>query len=201
MDTEGIVPSDILNYVLELRHDMAFKVQVPELRVIFNGPATVLIDRDGNKTVVKKRKEDAFNGYAGLAAALLRKHGYSKQAIDSVMIAADEANAAYTAEPHVETADIVKGVVRLYRLNCTLYVSVLRHGDALDGKEAQSYMVTVDKAQPHAYWDGDNILVLGAAGGPEAEYRYTNTGDARSAIVTFKRMLKQMGYQVLRRND
>ena len=51
------------------------KVDIPEMidRVIFNDPATIIIWKDGSKTVVKKSEDDIWDPEKGCCIAVIKK--------------------------------------------------------------------------------------------------------------------------------
>ena len=53
---------------------ITFTVRQNIKKVIFNGPATIVIWEDGSKTVVKCMEGDTFNYEAGLALCISKKY-------------------------------------------------------------------------------------------------------------------------------
>lgn len=51
------------------------RVDIPSIidRVIFNNPATIIIWKDGSKTIVKKSKDDQWDPEKGFCMAIIKK--------------------------------------------------------------------------------------------------------------------------------
>lgn len=54
-------------------------------KIIYSGPATIVLWADGTKTVVKCSKEDQFDSYAGFLWALAEKLYGSKSQVEKVI--------------------------------------------------------------------------------------------------------------------
>ena len=72
---EEIFNSDSFKYVLGVeRRNNKPSMAMPEIdRMIFNDPATVVIWKDGKKTVVKTQKGEKYDPEKGLAMAVMKR--------------------------------------------------------------------------------------------------------------------------------
>lgn len=69
---EEIFNSDSFKYVLHTNNKPS--MTMPEIdRIIFNDPATVVIWKDGKKTVVKTQKGEKYDPEKGLAMAVMKR--------------------------------------------------------------------------------------------------------------------------------
>lgn len=66
--------NDILS-VEKYRASMELRVDIPGMidRVIFNDPATIIIWKDGSKTVVKRSEDDIWDPEKGFCMAIIKK--------------------------------------------------------------------------------------------------------------------------------
>lgn len=66
--------SDILS-VEKYKASMELRVDIPGMidRVIFNDPATIIIWKDGSKTVVKRTDDDIWDPEKGFCMAIIKK--------------------------------------------------------------------------------------------------------------------------------
>ena len=82
----NIVKTDMLASI-----DMKFRL-TPK-KIIHNGPATIVIWRDGEKTVVKLMEGDTYDEYAAFTAALAKRifgsTGYVKRTLKDVTVEQD----------------------------------------------------------------------------------------------------------------
>lgn len=71
--------NDILS-VEKYKASMELRVDIPGMidRVIFNDPATIIIWKDGSKTVVKRSEDDIWDPEKGFCMAIIKKlYGYT----------------------------------------------------------------------------------------------------------------------------
>lgn len=65
-------------------------IMPPIEKVIFNGPATIVLWEDGEKTVVKCRDEDIFSFEYGLAMAVAKRYFGSRAEFEKMVKAAKD---------------------------------------------------------------------------------------------------------------
>ena len=65
------VPHNNLPIFLKFLKDLSVTSDIK--KVIFNGPATIILWNDGTKTVVKCKEEDPYSKEAGFALCILKK--------------------------------------------------------------------------------------------------------------------------------
>lgn len=65
-------------------------IMPPIEKVIFNGPATIVLWEDGEKTVVKCRDEDVFGFEYGLAMAVAKRYFGSRAEFEKMVKAAKD---------------------------------------------------------------------------------------------------------------
>ena len=63
--------ADIKYVVNDISSDVEFRTGIK--KVIFNGPATIVIWVDGSKTVVKCAEGDGYSKFSGLAIAMCKR--------------------------------------------------------------------------------------------------------------------------------
>ena len=63
--------ADIKYVVNDISSDVEFRTGIK--KVIFNGPATIVIWVDGSKTVVKCAEGDGYSKFSGLAIAMYKR--------------------------------------------------------------------------------------------------------------------------------
>lgn len=70
----NINDKDVRKMSFDFDMDVYMTGRRPQIKkVIFNNPATIVLWKDGTKTVVKATKGDRFNKEKGLAFAMLKK--------------------------------------------------------------------------------------------------------------------------------
>ena len=69
---ENVKKMQKMGYGSDLR--IEFAAAIPDIdRVIYNDPATIVYWKDGDKTVVKRSKDDQFSQTTGLALCVVKK--------------------------------------------------------------------------------------------------------------------------------
>ena len=89
-------------------------------KVIFNPPATVVIWRDGVKTVVKTSKDDVFSKETGLAMAIAKRYfGSRSKFLEAVDNAEGEVLETPTPARNTEVAYLCDGKVSIGEALCS----------------------------------------------------------------------------------